>query len=139
MAARKDYVTLPMPYAFDEDTALEPLGRATRITTEEDFLQACKESELRPVVLFKHSVTCPISSWARSEMRPLWNDFSVYELFVQDSRLLSGIIAATLNVRHESPQVIVLYKARPTFHASHSGILEDVVRDAVRRASHAGA
>src|SRR4051794_30065216 len=57
-----------------------------------------------PVVIFKHSSTCPISAGAFQEMNGV--SVPVHLVVVQTSREVSDSIESRTGVRHESPQVI---------------------------------
>lgn len=100
------------------------------------FQQALARSEKEPVVLYKHSTTCPISAAAHREMEKLAEEgaLPVFKLAVQKSRALSAEIASALDVRHESPQAIVLVYGKPIFHASHHRVTAQAVRDATAEA-----
>ena len=103
------------------------------LQTQTDFQHALEQSAQQPVVLFKHSATCPISAWARRNVQEISGpeDPPVYEVVVQRARPLSNLIAAHFGIRHESPQVIVLYAGRPIFDASHYQVRPDTIRAAV--------
>lgn len=119
---------------MERDVPFHPLK------TPEQLEQAREHSQQEPVVLYKHSVTCPVSAAAQQQMQQLTKreDPPVYALVVQESRPLSNEIASSLAIRHETPQVIVLYKGRPVFQASHRHVTADRVREAVAEA-YAGA
>ena len=91
-------------------------------------------SQDAPVLLFKHSTTCPISAHAYREMSRL--DVGparhVYLVVVQTARPLSNEIAARTGVRHESPQAIVLSRGEAAYTASHYDITAAEVERAVR-------
>jgi len=91
-------------------------------------------SDDAPVVLFKHSTTCPISAHAHREMSRLDAGAagSVALVVVQSARPVSNEIAERTGLRHESPQAIVLRKGRPVWSASHYDITADAVAQAVR-------
>ena len=97
------------------------------------FNELLSHSEQEPVVLFKHSLTCGISSMARRRISNLneETDPPVYILMLQQARALSAEIASHFNIRHESPQVIVVYKGNPIFHTSHGSITPQSIREAV--------
>ena len=97
--------------------------------------KARAQSETEPVVLFKHSVACGLSTTARRQMQQLSEErpLAVYELVIQASRLLSNEVAAELGIPHASPQVIVLFKREPVFHASHQRVTAAVVRAAIQK------
>ncbi len=74
-------------------------------------------SNERPVVVFKHSNSCPISAAAYREMQQL--DTEVVLVEVQSARDVSRQLADITGVRHESPQVIVLRNGKAVWNASH--------------------
>ena len=89
-----------------------------------DFEVAMKQSYEKPVVLFKHSTTCGISTFAKSRLDKLEiNDlFSFYYLDLLAHRDISDAIASKLHVIHQSPQIIIVNKARAIFNTSHHAI-----------------
>jgi thioredoxin 1 len=78
------------------------------------------ESHERPVVIFKHSTTCGISSGVRRRVEQI--SASINLVVVQTHRDISNAIAARTGIRHESPQAIVLLNGEPVYHASHYDI-----------------
>lgn len=98
--------------------------------TEASELEAIfAESHEKPVVLYKHSLTCPISHAAYEEMSLMKNE-PITMVIVQDARALSNEIAARTGLRHESPQTIILRDGKPVWHASHY----DITKSSVTRA-----
>ena len=91
-------------------------------------------SQDAPVLLFKHSTTCPISTHAFREMSRLDAGAAreVALVVVQTARPLSNEIAARTGVRHESPQTILLRRGQPVWTASHFDITAAEVERAVR-------
>ena len=87
-------------------------------------------SHERPVVLFKHSLTCPISSAAYQEMSDFEGDISL--IVVQRSRDVSQEVEQLTGIRHESPQAIILRKGLAVWNASHWKITRSAVEAAVR-------
>lgn len=93
----------------------------------EKLEQLFEESNAKPVVLFKHSVTCPISAGVYHEVSGVQADVNL--VVVQTARHISNEIAAKTGIRHESPQAIVLKNGRAVYHASHYDITaEDIQR-----------
>ena len=90
-------------------------------------------SKERPVVIFKHSLTCPISAGAYDQMAEFEGEVALVE--VQRARELSAEIANRLGIAHESPQVIVLRNGQVVWNASHFDITADAVGEAVRGAA----
>lgn len=87
-------------------------------------------SHQRPVVLFKHSLTCPISSAAYQEMSDLDEEVSL--IVVQHARQVSREVEQLTGVRHESPQAIILRHGKPVWNASHWRITRSAVAEAMR-------
>jgi bacillithiol system protein YtxJ len=89
----------------------------------------------RPVALvYKHSMTCPISRAAHKEMDSLLAadpDAPVYLLDVHRSRDLSDYVTERTGLRHESPQAIVLRGGQPAWHAAHFSITRSAVEAAL--------
>lgn len=103
-----------------------------RIIDNEAFEALNERSRERPMVIFKHSLTCPISSAAYEQMTRFDGEVTLIE--VQVARQLSNEIEIKLGVRHESPQVIILNKGQVAWNASHFKITAEAVADAVRKA-----
>lgn len=87
-----------------------------------------------PVVLFKHSTTCPISARAHHQMAKLPTSVAgqISLVVVQRSRELSRRVAEQTGVRHESPQAIILRNGQAVWSASHFDITAEAVEQAVR-------
>ena len=103
-----------------------------RITDTSSFQNLIERSNQVPVVIFKHSLTCPISASAYDQMSECEGDIALVE--VQRARELSNEIEDRLNVPHESPQVIVLRNGQVAWNASHFKITTDAVMTAVQNA-----
>ena len=103
----------------------------TQITDRKALEQLLARSHDAPVVLFKHSSTCPISSFAYKQMSQVERDVSL--VVVQRARDLSGEIESRTGVRHESPQAIVLRNGQAVWSASHYDITAGAVEEAVRQ------
>ncbi|HEY0430088.1 MAG TPA: bacillithiol system redox-active protein YtxJ [Pyrinomonadaceae bacterium] len=78
-----------------------------------------------PVLLFKHSLTCPISASAYHEISNADADVNI--IVVQHAREVSNAIAEKTGIRHESPQAIVLKDGEVIYHASHYNITPNEV------------
>ena|SRR5688572_3361475 len=95
------------------------------IYSSEELDELFDKSKQQPVVLFKHSVTCPISAGVYREVSGV--DSDVYLIIVQHARGVSNLLAEKTGVRHESPQAIVLKNEKPVYYASHYNVTaEDV-------------
>jgi bacillithiol system protein YtxJ len=91
-----------------------------KINSTEAFDDLVARSKERPVVIFKHSLTCPISAAAYDQMSKYDGEVALVE--VQRARELSKAIEKQLGVAHESPQVIVMRKGQVTWEASHFAV-----------------
>jgi bacillithiol system protein YtxJ len=89
-------------------------------------------SHEEPVLLFKHSLTCPISSAANAQMRKVAGEVSL--VVVQKARDVSREVEARTGVRHESPQALVIVDGRAVWTESHWGITAEKVEQALRDA-----
>ncbi len=109
------------------------------IENTNDLDNALKNAETTPIVLFKHSSTCPISAGAYSRIAKSIEDGSlkadVYMLIVQKSRELSNYIEEKFGIQHESPQVIVMYKNEAVWSASHNSIKVEAINEALKNLS----
>ncbi|MDQ3907829.1 MAG: bacillithiol system redox-active protein YtxJ [Acidobacteriota bacterium] len=90
-------------------------------------------SRVAPVVVFKHSTTCPISARAYRQMSQLDRERvgEVALVVVQHARDVSSEIARRTGVRHESPQAFVLRDGKSVWDASHFDITAEAVESAV--------
>lgn len=107
-----------------------------KLNAPDVFQEALARSKREPVVLYKHSATCPISAAAHREVEKLTEAEAppVFKLVIQQARALSAEIAQALDVRHESPQVIVVADGKPVFHTSHHQVTAQAVREAASEA-----
>lgn len=86
-----------------------------------------EESKTQPIVIFKHSTICSISSTAKTRLERQWEDAGLetvkpYYLDLISFRPVSNEIADLFQVRHESPQLLLIQNGVCTYHASHLGI-----------------
>ncbi|TAH42644.1 MAG: bacillithiol system redox-active protein YtxJ [Bacteroidetes bacterium] len=100
---------------------------------------AIKLSEDKPVLLFKHSTRCSISTGALSRLERKWETetgkkVTPYFLDLIRYRQLSDAIAIQTGVQHESPQLIVLHKGKVLYSASHNGIVYDEIIESLHAA-----
>lgn len=115
------------------------IDRLNEITSIEELEKALAESSKRPVMIFKHSLTCPISSRAYREFQShlAQADARVsYNLItVQSARAVSNEAATRLGLRHESPQAILVIDGRGVWNASHYEITAGTIEQAIKSAA----
>lgn len=86
-----------------------------------------EDSRNKPVLIFKHSTRCGISSMAKNRLERNWNDKdaeSIQTCIIDliRYRALSQAIADEFQVSHESPQVLLISQGQCIYNASHMGI-----------------
>ncbi|MCC6955062.1 MAG: DUF2847 family protein [Deltaproteobacteria bacterium] len=72
--------------------------------------------------VFKHSTRCPVSTAAASVVRLYQWGLPLYWVNVVEQRELSGWVADSLGVRHESPQLIRISAGKASGVLNHSAI-----------------
>jgi bacillithiol system protein YtxJ len=85
--------------------------------------QLFARSHREPVLVFKHSTTCPISAAAYQQMQGVEREVAL--VVVQKARDLSREIETRTGVRHESPQALILRDGAAVWSASHWNITAD--------------
>ena len=87
------------------------------------------------MLIFKHSLTCPISTRAYNELHSYLKEadpkVSYNLITVQRARPLSNEVAARLGVQHETPQAILVINGREVWNASHFAITSSTLREAI--------
>lgn len=96
------------------------------LTSTSQLEELIAASGSTPVLLFKHSTACNISSMMLSRFEKGWQTDAdactcVY-LDLRAHRDVSNAIAEKTGVVHESPQVILLKNHQAVFDASHGAI-----------------
>lgn len=97
------------------------------IKSEEDLEQAIKNSYQNRVAIFKHSTSCFISktvlrNFEKEIENSEENNVSFYFLDLLAFRPISNKIAEDFEIRHESPQLIVIENGKAINNASHQDI-----------------
>lgn len=116
-------------------------SHATKLTISEwkilDSGQQLKsiveDSYSKPVVLFKHSISCGLSAGAKYRLEENWeqlsSDIDFYYLDLITYREISNKIANQFDVVHQSPQIIIISDGKAVYNTSHHRIsIEDLNR-----------
>ncbi len=104
-----------------------------QLTEEAQLNSIIEESKQQPVIIFKHSTRCSISSMAkmRLERSTQPDNISFYYLDLLRYRDISNKVAEIFNVYHESPQVLLIKNGECTYDESHNGIsMEEITEQA---------
>ena len=97
------------------------------------------DSQRKPVMYFKHSTRCSISTAAMSRLerqsdaleavcQPVYLDLLTY-------RPISNALAERYQIQHESPQVLVIAGGKLIWHGSHIEIQLAEILEACREAA----
>ena len=94
------------------------------LQNEHQLREIKEKSNIRPQVIYKHSVRCGVSSVVKSrlERAMLPSDIDYYFLDIIHYRSISNKIAEEFMVYHESPQVLVIRNGECVYDESHMGI-----------------
>jgi bacillithiol system protein YtxJ len=103
------------------------MAEVREISTIEEWETLFESSATRPVLVFKHSTTCPISADAHAQLQKHLaeeaNEQVEYVLVkVIEARPVSNKIAEDVAVKHESPQAILIKEQQATWSKSHFDI-----------------
>ncbi len=100
-------------------------ARFNEINSTEELENLFEQSFEKPIVLFKHSLTCPISAGVYQEVSGANADINL--IIMQRARNVSTEIAEKTGIRHESPQAVIIKDGKPMYHASHYDVTaEDI-------------
>ena len=98
------------------------------LTNEDQLYELLQVSQLKPVMLFKHSSSCGISAMVlkrfENKLQNKNEDYYLYFLDLIRYRDISNLIANKFGVLHQSPQLIVIKKGKVVDHSSHYGIID---------------
>ncbi len=114
----------------------------TEFTENAQINTAITNSSNKPVLIFKYSPVCPVSHYSQNEFNifidendNLHSKVDFCQVNVVAARPISQEIAATLSIKHESPQAILLKDGEVIWHDSHSGVnrqsLSECISDAL--------
>lgn len=114
------------------ETISLPWTDLTESTQLDDII---KSSHNTPIVLFKHSTRCSISTAAYDRLLRAWDlneeTVKIYYLDLLAYRNISNEIAQKLNVEHQSPQIVVVKDGTAIFDTSHNGVRVDAIKQAL--------
>lgn len=102
-----------------------------------DTIEEIREvSGLHPVLIFKHSTRCGISSMALNRLERDWHEeemknLSAFFLDLVRHRNVSDAIAEKFNIPHQSPQVLIIKDGKCVFDTSHMGISYQQIKNSV--------
>ncbi len=104
-----------------------------KLTSQEQLNQIDTLSKESPVVIFKHSTRCSISSAALDRIERKWDqnnhpDVKPFYLDLVQYREVSNAVAAHYGVEHQSPQILIIADGKSVYDNSHFAINYDELR-----------
>lgn len=98
-----------------------------KLTTAAQIQEIKALSVTKPVLIFKHSTRCSVSSMSLDRLMRNWKTADEdkvvpYFLDLIANRSLSNQIEEEFNIPHESPQVILIKNGQSVYDTSHYGI-----------------
>ncbi|SFL82992.1 bacillithiol system protein YtxJ [Paenibacillus sp. 1_12] len=99
------------------------------IDSQDEWNQLFEGSSEKPVVVLKHSTTCPVSANALQEfenyLKKQPNEQVEYVLVkVIESRPVSNQIAEDTGIKHASPQILYVKDKESVWNTSHWAVTE---------------
>ena len=85
-------------------------------------------------LVYKHSPRCALSLFAHGQVKrfaELYSGVPVCMIDVVVNRDVSNAVARRVGVPHESPQVILLRRGEPVWHASHGKVRAKAIAGAI--------
>ncbi|WP_342442310.1 bacillithiol system redox-active protein YtxJ [Lysinibacillus sp. FSL K6-0075] len=104
-----------------------------RIMTLDNWSEVLEQSKLKPCLVLKISMTCISSISALKEYKALQTKLPKYLVIVQMDRVVSNAIACDLQVKHESPQLIILQGKKGIWQATHYKIKQPLLVAAIEQ------
>jgi bacillithiol system protein YtxJ len=108
------------------------------IISTEALAEVLASSEQQPVLIFKHSMTCGLSSRAFGEFErylqaPESSQVRNFIIVIQKARRVSDELARSIGIQHESPQAIIVRGGRAVWADSHLALKSGTLIAAVRQ------
>jgi len=108
-----------------------------QLTSEAQLEELKKDSSTQPILIFKHSTRCSISSSTLNRLERNWNaeemkNVKAYYLDLISFRSVSNAIEQLLGVEHQSPQAILVKNGKASWNASHYDISYEEIKSALK-------
>jgi bacillithiol system protein YtxJ len=104
----------------------------TPVTSTEAIDQMISESNQQPIILFNNDPYCPISRRAYRQVEALAHPVALVD--VSRATDVTRHISRRTQIRHESPQIIILHQGKAVWTASHGAITRQAVEQAFAQA-----
>lgn len=103
--------------------------------TIEEWNDILDQSNKEPVLVLKHSNTCPVSAKGYAEVEKFSKEnpaVKVFVLIVQDALELKQQIAEEVDIVHESPQILFLKDRKVVYSANHHDITVEKLQHSIK-------
>ena len=101
------------------------------LSEPEQLIGLIAESDSIPVVIYKHSSRCGLSFMTENKLEEGWAGLQpkvkLYFLDLIRYREVSTAVAERFNVRHQSPQILIIKIGICVYNASHNNIILDPI------------
>jgi bacillithiol system protein YtxJ len=118
---------------FKKDKSSGLIEGWKELTSEQQLDEIMKDSNTKPVAIFKHSTRCGISTRAKFVLEEDWDykeeELDFYYLDLIQHRNVSNKIAEVTGVQHQSPQVILIKNGDPVYEETHHAINAKELRE----------
>lgn len=104
-----------------------------RIKTLDNWSEVLEQSKHMPCLVLKISMTCMSSIAAIKEYKALITKLPKYLVIVQMDRVVSNAITGDLQVKHESPQLLILQDGKGIWQATHDKIKQPLLVEAIKQ------
>lgn len=105
------------------------------ISQIDEIITQSEHSDKNAVLIFKHSTICSISSMALSRLERKWDvhtdTIPAYFLDLRKFREVSDYLEKKFDVKHESPQVLLIKNGKCVFDTSHNSIAADFILESI--------
>jgi bacillithiol system protein YtxJ len=100
------------------------------ISSTDQLHEIWEQETTTPILFFKHSTRCSISSMVLRSFERSWNQQLVVSCYFIDlikNRDVSNLLATLSGVEHQSPQVVVVKNKSVIYSNSHGTIDAEVI------------
>ena len=107
----------------------------TSVNQISSLIQESNSGTNEGVLILKHSTRCSVSFFAKKNLESSWNISSdklpTYYLDLIKYREVSDQLAEIFEVRHESPQLLLIRNGSCSYSATHSQISAEAVESQI--------
>lgn len=105
------------------------------LTSDDSVTELIRRSHEKTQLIYKHSETCGVCLISKEQMEKVAGEIGsttdLYVVNVIEQRPISNAIARELEIRHESPQVILLKEGKVLWSGSHWDVTAGNIRSAL--------